>query len=682
MANLLAGQTSPYLLQHAGNPVDWHPWGARALELAREQDKPILLSIGYSACHWCHVMARESFEDAAVAALMNRLYINIKVDREERPDLDHIYQSAHQVLTQRAGGWPLTMFLMPDGTPFFGGTYFPRSPRYGLPGFPEILERVAAAYHGRRREIAQQNRALAAALARTLPDAAADAPFSDRPIERLAGALASGFDPVHGGFGGAPKFPHPCELDFLLRRSRSRADERPAAIVTATLARMAEGGIHDQLGGGFFRYSVDERWAIPHFEKMLYDNALLLRLYADAWLVTRDPLFAATAGRTAGWVMREMQSGEGGYWSSLDADSGHEEGAFYLWTPDELRGVLSDDTFSLAQRHWGLAGPPNFENRRWHLAVSEPLGAICADLGIAAQDGGRRIEEARAQLLAVRDRRVRPGCDDKILTSWNALMIEAMTHAGVVFRRPDWLASAGRALDFVRGTMYRNGRLLATCRGARARLDAYLDDHAFLLAALIERMQAGFRGEDLAFAIEIADTLLARFEDREAGGFFFTGHDHETLIHRPKPAQDGSTPGGNAVAAFALQRLGHLCGDARYLDSARRTLALFLPQMEREPWGCATLAVALEEHLAPPTLVVLRGREADSWLERLHSRYQPHTIAAAVGEQERGLPPVLDKPAGSAVNAWVCSGVHCLPPIEDPAEFEKVLANRASRGAN
>ncbi|PJA57091.1 MAG: thioredoxin domain-containing protein, partial [Rhodocyclales bacterium CG_4_9_14_3_um_filter_68_10] len=486
MANHLAAETSPYLLQHAENPVDWYPWGDDALALARAQDKPILLSIGYSACHWCHVMAHESFEDEGIAALMNRLFVNIKVDREERPDLDHVYQAAHQILTERAGGWPLTMFLMPDGTPFFGGTYFPKAARYGLPGFPQILERVAEAYHAERGKIAQQNRALAAALARSLPEAAPGVTLSMRPVDALAAALASGFDPVNGGFGGAPKFPHPCELDFLLRRSQARGDARVLEIVTTTLTRMACGGIHDQIGGGFCRYSVDGHWSIPHFEKMLYDNALLLRLYADAWLVTRDPLYAAVAARTAHWVLREMQSPEGGYYASLDADSGHEEGAFYLWTREELRAALPAGSRALAERHWGLGEPPNFEGHAWNPTAAEPLERICADLGIGLEEGGRALEEARGLLLAARERRNRPGRDEKILTGWNALMIEAMTHAGVVFRNPQWLDSAGRALEFVRATLWREGRLLATCRDGRARLDACLDDHAFLLAALIE----------------------------------------------------------------------------------------------------------------------------------------------------------------------------------------------------
>ncbi len=679
MANRLAQETSPYLRQHSDNPVDWYPWGEEALALARSRDAPILLSIGYSACHWCHVMAHESFEDAGVAAAMNRHFVNIKVDREERPDLDQIYQSAHQVLTQRAGGWPLTLFLTPDGMPFFAGTYFPKSPRYGLPGFADLLERIARAYRERRTEIVEQNQALAAALSSMLPGGAAQpCVLTDEPLAAMAQALHAGFDATHGGFGGAPKFAHPCELDFLLRRSHECADERSAAMVTATLTAMAQGGLYDQIGGGFFRYSVDDRWSIPHFEKMLYDNGLLLRLYADAWLVTRDPLYAGVVERTAGWVMREMTSPEGGYYSSLDADSEHEEGRFYLWTPGEVRALLPAGEYAAAARHWGLDRPANFEGRLWHLHVAEPLDELCAAAGLDPREGGRLVGTARERLFAARERRVRPGRDDKILTSWNALMIHGMAHAATVFGRADWLACARSALDFLRTTMFGTGRLLASYKDGRAHLNAYLDDHAFLLAALIEMMQADFRGADLAFARDIADALIERYEDRDAGGFFFTSRDHERLIHRPKPVHDNATPGGNAAAAAALVRLGHLVGEMRYLDCAERTLERYYPQMRREPAAMATLACALEEHLRAPAVVVLRGpREiAISWLGRLRARYQPHTIAAFVGGQERGLPPSLDKPNGESVNAWVCSGVVCLPPIDDLAELEGVLESR------
>ena len=677
MPNRLARETSPYLRQHAENPVDWHPWGEEALCLAREGDKPILLSVGYSACHWCHVMAHESFEDPEIAALMNRLFVNIKVDREERPDLDQIYQSAHHMLTQRAGGWPLTMFLTPNGAPFFGGTYFPRSARYGLPGFPQLLERVAEVYRKQRREISEQNEALSTALSRTVPSGAAHhSDFSEAPLLALEELLVESFDSTHGGFGGAPKFPHSTELAFLLSRAQTTGAIRLQEIALTTLTRMAEGGIYDQIGGGFCRYSVDARWNIPHFEKMLYDNGPLLRLYADAWRVARDPLFSKVVEETAGWVIREMQSSEGGYCSSLDADSEHEEGKFYVWSADDVRRTLSAAEFEVVARHYGLDRAANFENRHWHLYVAQPLSSVGAALGLTGDECERLHTQARNKLFALRGKRIRPGRDDKILTSWNALMIEGMVRAATVFNRSDWLDSARRALDFIRATMWQDGRLLATYRNGRAHLNAYLDDHAFLLAALLETLQAELRAPDLEWAEDLAEAMLERFEDRNNGGFFFTSHDHEKLIHRPKASHDDATPSGNAVAAWALQRLGHLTGETRYLAAAERVLELFYTQMCERKGGYASLASALAEHLRPPTVVVLRGstEAASAWLERLRERYQPHTIVTFAGPDQRGLPPVLDKPVGDRVNAWVCSGVNCLPPIDDPAELERVLS--------
>jgi uncharacterized protein YyaL (SSP411 family) len=441
-----------------------------------------------------------------------------------------------------------------------------------------------------------------------------------------------------------------------------------------TLRRMAEGGINDQLGGGFCRYSVDERWNIPHFEKMLYDNGPLLGLYADAWRISGDELFRRTAEQTAAWAMREMQSPLGGYYSSLDADSEHEEGKFYVWDRSEAVAILADDELAVVERHYGLSGPPNFENRRWHLHVAEPLEQTARALGRPLSECQDLLARARSKLFAARERRVRPGRDEKLLTSWNALMISGMARAAGVFGRPDWIASARRSLEFLRGTLWREGRLLATFKDGRAHLNAYLDDHAFLLEALLESMQAEFRPEDLEWAEDLADVLLERFEDRERGGFFFTSHDHERLIHRPKTGADNAMASGNAVAAFALQRLGHLTGERRYLSAAERTLQLFHPQMSRQPAGFATMAAALAEYLAPPQIVVLRGlaAQADEWKAALVRNYRPDRMVLAIAAEVRGLPPLLDKPAGDPVNAWVCSGVSCLPPIKDMAELERV----------
>jgi uncharacterized protein YyaL (SSP411 family) len=656
MSNRLAQETSPYLQQHADNPVDWYPWGDEALGRARREDRPILLSVGYSACHWCHVMAHESFEDPEVAALMNRLFVNVKVDREERPDLDQIYQLAHQMLAQRTGGWPLTMFLTPEGAPFFGGTYFPKEQRYNLPGFPQVLEHIARVYRDHRTEIGQQNETLLATLEGMQPGAPAHhSELSSGPIDAGLRGLKTSFDSRFGGFGGAPKFPHPAELELCLRAS-ARGDGAAERIATHTLERMALGGIYDQLGGGFARYSVDAEWTIPHFEKMLYDNGPLLRLYADAWTVTRNPLFARVAEETAAWVMREMQSQEGGYYSSLDADSEHEEGKFYVWTLEEVRSLLSAEEYAVLAPHYGLDGPPNFENSHWHLRVVRPLAA----------DDAQMLASGRRKLFEARKKRVRPGRDEKVLVSWNALMIAGMSRAAVVFARADWLGSAKKALAFIRGTMWKSGRLLATYKDGKAHLNAYLDDHAFLLAALIELLQAEFDPGTLAFAEDLADVLLEQFEDREKGGFFFTSHDHEKLIHRPKPGYENATPSGNGMAAFALQRLHFLTGESRYALAAERTLAQFHGELVERPAGHASLLVALEEHQQPTRTVIVRGADGEvrRWHQELARRYAPQTMVIAVGAGTLGLPPVLDKPAGSGTSAWVCEGTVCLAPID------------------
>ena len=673
MPNRLANETSPYLQQHAANPVDWYPWGEEALERARREDKPLLLSVGYSACHWCHVMAHESFEDPEVAAAMNRLFVNVKVDREERPDIDQIYQTAHQMLAQRPGGWPLTMFLSPDGTPFFGGTYFPKSSRYGLPGFADLLERIAAIWQEKRAEIGQQNAQLRSAFARTVPSGGGHrSEFDAAPIKAALDSLRENFDPRFGGFGGAPKFPHPTDLELCLRAWANDGDRSALDMARVTLSRMCDGGIYDQLGGGFCRYSVDAQWAIPHFEKMLYDNGPLLGLLADAWLATGEARFAQCAEETAGWIMREMQSPEGGYYSSLDADSEHEEGKFYVWDREEAQALLDEQEYAVMAAHYGLDDSPNFENRHWHLRVARPLAA----------DGGASLASARAKLFAAREKRVRPGRDEKVLVSWNSLAIRGMAHAGRVFGRPAWLESAGRALEFIRARMWRDGRLLATYKDGRAHLNAYLDDYAFLIAALIELLQARFSLAELEFAEELAEVLLDQFEDREAGGFYFTARDHERLIHRPKPGHDNATPSGNGVAAWALGRLAALTGEDRYARAAERTLELYLPTMRDHPAGFGAMALALEEAIVPPTLLVLRGEPealAD-WSAQLAREFLPDAQVVAIPNGVSGLPPALDKPQRpEPVNGWLCRGVTCLPPMSDLASL-KQACKRPAKG--
>ncbi len=680
MPNRLAHETSPYLQQHAGNPVDWYPWGEEALRRAREENKPILLSVGYSACHWCHVMAHESFEDPAVAAVMNRHFVNVKVDREERPDLDQIYQTAHQMLTQRAGGWPLTMFLTPDQKPFFGGTYFPKAARYNLPGFVDLLERVAQLYGEQAEAIRQQNDELVELLGRSVPSAPEPAvPQDDTLVQQALQELQDAFDPEHGGLGNAPKFPHPAELELALRQGQRRNAAGITRIGLLTLERMALGGIYDQLGGGFCRYSVDQAWTIPHFEKMLYDNGPLLGLYADAWRVTGNPLFAAVCEETVGWALREMQAPEGGFYSSLDADSEHEEGKFYVWSRAEAAGSLDAEEYRVAAAVFGLDGPPNFEGRHWHLRVARPLATVAAAQGRTEEAARALLESARAKLFAVRARRVRPGRDDKILTSWNALMVRGLCRAGRVLDRPDWIRAAARAVEFLQTRMLHEGALLATYKDGRAHLNAYLDDHAYLLAAVLELLQADFSVRQLDFARQLGDALLQRFEDRQSGGFFFTSHDHEPLIVRTKPGHDNATPSGNGVAAASLQLLGHLVGDARYLDAAERTVRLFLPQLRRHPSAFASLLGALEQHSGPPTVVVLRGpaEATRAWRRTLDVRYVPGLVMLAIEPATAGLPEALDKPAAAGVNAWVCRGVTCLPPITELRVLAETLAQAA-----
>jgi uncharacterized protein YyaL (SSP411 family) len=681
MANHLAGETSPYLLQHVNNPVDWYPWGEEALALARGQDKPILLSVGYSACHWCHVMAHECFEDAEVAAEMNRHFVNIKVDREERPDIDQIYQTALYMLTQRSGGWPLTLFLTPDQTPFFGGTYFPKNGRHGLPGFLDLLPRVAQTYRVRGADIERQGESLLKSFSHTLPVKSEKQPeYSEQPLDKALEELENRFDGVHGGFGGAPKFLHPVELEFCLRRYFHSGNGEALRIAMHTLQKMAEGGIYDQLGGGFYRYSTDEYWRIPHFEKMLYDSGQLLRLYADAWLATQHPVFAKVAEETAGWVMREMQpkgeKGENregaGYYSTLDADSENEEGKFYVWDRSEVAQILSPEEYLVAELYFGLAQSPNFEHKHWNLLVAQSLEKVAEDIGIPLEEAQRRLASARKKLFIERESRVHPGRDEKTLTSWNGLMIKGMARAGRVFGRKDWVQSATTAVDFIRSVLWKNNGLLATYKDGKAHLNAYLDDYAFLLDGLLELMQADFRQVDLDFAVALADVLLGQFEDKQAGGFFFTSHDHEKLIHRPKPGYDNATPSGNGIAADTLQRMGHLLDDFRYLEAAERALSLFYPILSHHPGSCCSLLLALEQLLVPTQIVILRG-PADAlaeWKNTLR-RASPAPLVLALPVELAGLPASLDKPgaADNTVNAWVCQGVKCLPEISNLQEL-------------
>ena len=688
--NRLARETSPYLQQHAANPVDWYPWGQEALDLARDSGKPILLSIGYSACHWCHVMAHESFEDAGTAALMNRLFVNIKVDREERPDLDKIYQFAHQVLTQRGGGWPLTMFLTHDDQkPFFGGTYFPDKARYGMPAFATILERVAEYYHAQREELRSQNDSLMAVFGDLNPQPAdTGIALTAAPLQAAREQLAASFDKRFGGFGNAPKFPHPGSIDRLMHHWHASAvsetpDLHALFMATLTLTRMAEGGLYDQLGGGFARYSVDQYWMIPHFEKMLYDNGALLASYSEAALATGDALFRRIAGETGDWLLREMQDDSpdgkgGGFYSAYDADSEGHEGKFYAWSREEVQSALTAEEWSVFSRRFGFDEAPNFEGA-WHLHVYQPLEQIAKEQKLEAAEVERRIDAARAKLLAIRGRRVWPGLDDKILTSWNALAIRGLAIAARALERADFAAAAGRALDFLRAQAWRDGRLLATSKDGVSHLNAYLDDYAYLANALVEMLQVRWREDDARWLREVLDAMLQHFEDRELGGFFFTSDDHETLIHRSKSFSDDAIPAGNGIAAGVLIRAGYLLGETRWLEAAERTLRAAWPAMNRYPHGHMSLLEALDEYLNPPEIVIVREQSAErgSWQRELGRLYAPRRLVFTIPADAQGLDPALtDKKAGSSTRAYVCRGSSCSPPVESLPDLVRTAQAR------
>ena len=670
--NRLATETSPYLLQHADNPVDWYPWGEEALEKAAREGKPILLSVGYSACHWCHVMAHESFEDPATAELMNRLFVNIKVDREERPDLDKIYQSAQHLLTRRSGGWPLTMFLdHEDRIPFFGGTYFPKTTRFGLPSFQDILRRVSHFYTERRGELREQSQALIEALRSLEPEAEGNELVTPKPLDDARTLLARSFDAEHGGFGAAPKFPHPTNIEALMRAfaasaSGPRRDDFALSMATHTLRKMCLGGIYDHLGGGFCRYSVDERWMIPHFEKMLYDNGPLLVLCAQAWQATGEDLFRKVATETGEWAMREMQSPEGGYYSSLDADSEGEEGKFYVWEPEEVRGLLRDEDYPVFAARFGLDRPPNFEGRHWHLHVFVELEELARRFDSSVPEIESTLDRARATLLPVRSERIWPGRDDKALTSWNALMIKGMAVAGGILSEPRFVQSAVRALDFLRDSLWQDGRLRATYKDGRARFSAYLDDHAFLIDAILALLQEEWRRDHLDFAIDLAEVLLTHFEDPKSGGFFFTADDHEVLIHRSKPFADDALPAGNGIAAHVFGRLGHLLGESRYLDAAERAVRGGWNSIARIPHAHTAMLLAVEEFIYPPQTTVLRAEPEDlsGWKERCRRHYAPRRAVFSIPSSAPDLPGLLAerRPAAGPV-AYVCRGHHCEAPI-------------------
>ncbi len=566
MANRLQHETSPYLLQHADNPVDWYPWGDEALGKARAEDKPILLSIGYSACHWCHVMEHESFENDEIAGLMNDLFVNVKVDREERPDLDSIYMTAVQAMTGH-GGWPMTVFLLPDGTPFYGGTYFPPEDRGQMPGFPRVLASVADAYRSRRADVERSGGQLREMLTRVTARRG-DPTLDTTLLDQATRALLAQIDWQEGGLSGAPKFPQPMAFEFLLRSHARTGEQRPLDAVELTLRKMAEGGIYDQLGGGFHRYSVDAVWLAPHFEKMLYDNALLARLYLQAYLLTRNPLYRRIVEETLEYVCREMTDASGGFYSTQDADSEGEEGKFFLWTPAEIAEVLGQEDSRLFCAYFDVTERGNFEHRNI-LHVGATIEATALMLGVEPDRMQEAISRGRHLLFDRREQRVKPARDEKVLTAWNGLMLRAFAEAGASLDRSQYLEIAVRNADFVLRDLRRDGRLLRTWKAGRAKLNGYLEDYSHYIDGLISLYEASGEPRWLEEAQSLAHVMLDQFADEEQGGFHDTGRDHEQLISRPKDLFDNAVPSGNSVAAEALQRLSLLTGEERYRSAAR-----------------------------------------------------------------------------------------------------------------
>jgi uncharacterized protein len=655
MANRLAQETSPYLLQHQDNPVDWYPWGPEALAQAQAWDRPILLSVGYSACHWCHVMERESFEDPETAAYMNAHFVNVKVDREERPDVDALYMEAVQAMSGH-GGWPMTVFCDPDGVPFYGGTYFPPDESRGMPSFRMVMEAVVEAFENRREELrarAPGTRERLGAIGQIEPDAQMpDAQLLEIAVARLGEAA----DMERGGFGGAPKFPPAAALELLLARGERE-------VVECTLDAMMAGGIYDQIGGGFSRYSVDPVWLVPHFEKMLYDNALLARAYLHGWQALGHERYRQVCEETLDWLLREMRGPEGGFFSALDADSEGEEGRFYVWTSEEIRAVLGEEA-DAAIEFYGITEVGNFEGRN----VLHRAGGAAA-----AEPAG--LDRARKALYEARAQRPRPGLDDKRLASWNALAIAALAEAGAVLGREDYLDAARACADFVLGSLRDSeGRMLRTYKDGEGRLNAYLEDHAFMLEALLILYESSFERRWFEQAQCLADTMIARFGDSERGGFYSTSDDHEALIARRKEIGDHPIPSGNSSAALGLLRLAALTGDRSYEGQALGVLRLFAKAAPRQPDAFSYLLRALDFQLSTTKEVALVGGELDELEAVVRCGHRPHLVLAG-GPEGTATPPLLqDRPAvDGKPTAYVCESFSCQAPVTDPDALEALL---------
>jgi uncharacterized protein YyaL (SSP411 family) len=684
--NRLIHETSPYLLQHAHNPVDWYPWGEEALARARAENRPILLSIGYSACHWCHVMEHESFENEPIARLMNEHFINIKVDREERPDLDTIYMNAVQMMTGH-GGWPMTVFLTPDGRPFYGGTYYPPVDRHGMPGFPRLLISIAEAWQTRRQEIEKNAGGLLQELQRIDRFKGAGEEATRAVLDQSAARLLQSLDRTHGGFGTRPKFPPAMALSFLLRQELHQPGLGCLDSVTLTLDRMARGGIYDQLGGGFHRYSVDERWLVPHFEKMLYDNALLSRVYLEAWLVTGNPFYRQIVEETLAYVCREMTDPSGAFYSTQDADSEGVEGKFFVWHPAEVYSLLGPEEGEIFCRYYDITEEGNFEEANI-LHVEETVEPFAARMGRSQEEVTALLARGRQILFQAREGRVKPGRDEKILTAWNGLMLRSFAEAARALNREDYLAVAIRNADFLLTQMREGDRLRRTHHQGQTKLNGYLEDYANTIDGLLALYHASFDARWFEEALRLTEAMIRYFHDEEGGGFFFTSHDHETLIARSKDFYDNATPSGNAVAADLLLRLARYTGESRYQDLAEeifRQVAAVIPRM---PTGFGHLLSAIDLALATPSEVAVIGPrtapQTEQLLAVLREQFLPHLVVAfadssTVGDVGASIPLLANRPLlDGQPTAYLCRNHACERPTTDP----QILRQQLARSSN
>jgi uncharacterized protein YyaL (SSP411 family) len=668
-ANRLIHETSPYLLQHAHNPVDWYPWGDEAFQRARAEDKPVLLSVGYSSCHWCHVMAHESFEDASTAQLMNEQFVNIKVDREERPDVDTIYMRAVVGMTGR-GGWPLTVFLTPEGQPFFGGTYFPPESRHGLPAFRQVLLSVSRSYRERKDEITRSaQNTVAHIVSQDLSSSPPDLELSPVILDQAVRKLSQQFDATHGGFGGAPKFPQSMVLEFLLREFHRSGNTLALRIVERSLEKMARGGIYDQLGGGFHRYSVDERWLVPHFEKMLYDNALLARLYLHAFHATRKPLYRRIAEETLEYVSREKTSPEGGFYSAQDADSEGEEGKFFVWTPNEIKAVLGNEEGELVCQYFGVIEGGNFEGRSV-LSVPRDLDVVAHLAGVATEQLEETVARGRQRLLAARQERVPPARDDKIIVSWNGLMLASFAEAARVLEDERYRDIAIRNAQFLLRELHTDGQLYRTHNAGQARTNGYLEDYACLSHGLLTLYEATFDERWFLEARSLADEMIARFKDPLGAGFYDTDGE-EALFTRPRSWEDGALPSGNSMAADVLLRLFALTGDSKYEDLARDVLAAMSAAVAQHPLAFGHLLAVLNFYLSPPEEIAIvgdpSGDDTRELLKVVFNTYRPNKVVAVGLPDDQGsssVPLLAGRgQLGECATAYVCQRFACQQPV-------------------